>query len=104
MDPDPDPDADPDEDPDPAIFIIDLQDEQFFCLLLFEGTFTSFFKDKKFKRSQKTVGIKVFLLFCLMIEGSGSGSKHYESGWPKNMWIRWIGIQIRNTGVNNAYK
>jgi hypothetical protein len=27
----------------------------------FEGTFTSFFKDKKSKRSHKTVEIKVFL-------------------------------------------
>jgi len=60
---------DPDVGPDPAIFIIDLQEAnkklifliQFFCLLLFEGTFTSFFKDKKSKRSHKTVGIKVFL-------------------------------------------
>jgi hypothetical protein len=56
-----------DPDSDPAIFVIDLQDANkklilkpmFFCLLLFEGT--SFFKDKKSKRSQKTVGIKVFL-------------------------------------------
>ncbi len=55
-------------DPDPAIFVIDLQDaiknyfkKMFFCLLLFEDTFTSFFKDKKSKRSHKTVGIKVFL-------------------------------------------
>jgi hypothetical protein len=55
-----------DPDPDPAIFVIDLQDAnkklifltKFFCLLLFEGTFTSFFKDKK---SQKRVRIKVFL-------------------------------------------
>jgi len=31
------------------------------CLLLFEGTFTSFFKDKKSKKSPQTVGIKVFL-------------------------------------------
>jgi len=32
------------------------------CLLLFEGTFTSFFKDKKSKRSHKTEGgINVFL-------------------------------------------
>ncbi len=31
------------------------------CLLPFEGTFTSFFKDKKLKRSHKTVGIKIFL-------------------------------------------
>ncbi len=34
---------------------------KFFCLLLFEGTFTSFFKDKKYERSHKTVGIKAFL-------------------------------------------
>jgi len=60
-----------DPDSDPAIFVIDLQDatkklcffKKVFCLLLFEGTFTSFFKDKKSKRSQKTVGIKVFLTF-----------------------------------------
>jgi hypothetical protein len=40
-----------------------------FCLLpvlirvpvLFEATFTSYFKDKKSKRSHKIVGIKVFL-------------------------------------------
>jgi hypothetical protein len=46
---------DPDADQDPAIFVSDLQDvdkkliffPKFFCLLLFEGTFTSFFKDKK---------------------------------------------------------
>ncbi len=55
-------------DPDPAIFVIDPQDankkkikKKFFCLLLFEGTFTLFFKDKKSQRSHKTVGIKVFL-------------------------------------------
>jgi hypothetical protein len=60
-----------DQDPDaaPSIFIIDLQDanknliflKKFSCILLFEGNFTSFFKDKKSKRSQKTVEIKVFL-------------------------------------------
>jgi hypothetical protein len=59
---------------DPAIFVIDLQDankklgifSKLFCLLLFEGTFTSFFKYKKSKRSHKTVGIKVFLtIFAL---------------------------------------
>ncbi len=63
MDPGPDPDA------DPAIFVIDLQDDnkklilfqKFFSLLLFEGTFTSFFKDKKSKRSHQTEGIMVFL-------------------------------------------
>ncbi len=34
--------------------------------------FSSFFKNKKSKRSHKIVDIKVFL-FCLLIEGSGSG-------------------------------
>jgi hypothetical protein len=54
-------------DPDPAIFVIDIEDtnrklkKKSFCLLLFEGTFTSFFKDKKSKRSHETLGIKVFL-------------------------------------------
>jgi hypothetical protein len=55
-------------DPDLAIFIIDLQDAgktkfltKFFCTILFEGTFTSFFKDKKSKRSHKKEEIKVFL-------------------------------------------
>jgi hypothetical protein len=60
---------DPDADPDPVIFIIDLQDTKIkqifcktvFCILLFEGTMTSFFKEKKSKRSHKTVEIKVFL-------------------------------------------
>jgi hypothetical protein len=52
-----------DPDPDPAIFVIDLQDaskkliflHNFFCLLpvLFEGTFTLFFEDKKLKRVTK---------------------------------------------------
>jgi hypothetical protein len=41
----------PDADPDPAMFLIDIQDankkliifvSKFFCLLLFEGAFTSF--------------------------------------------------------------
>jgi hypothetical protein len=63
-----DPNPDADSDPDPTISVTDLQDaskklilKKFFCLLLFEGTFTSFFKDKKSKRSYKTVGIKAFL-------------------------------------------
>jgi hypothetical protein len=78
-----------DLDPDPAIFVNDLQDakknyfvSKFFCLILFEGTFTSFFKDKKSQRSHKTVGIKVFLYFCLMIEGSGAGYTPLTNG-PK---------------------
>jgi hypothetical protein len=35
--------------------------KKFVCILLFEHTFTSFFKDKKSKRSHNTVGINVFL-------------------------------------------
>ncbi len=61
---------DVDLDQDPAIFVLDLQDSQrktilksCFCLLLYEGTFTSLFNDKKSKRSHKIVGIKVFSLF-----------------------------------------
>ncbi len=69
---------------------------KFFCLLLFEGTLTSFFKDKKSKRSHKAVGIKfIFYYFCLLVEGSGSIRLSNESGSgsrrPKN-------IRIRNTG------
>ncbi len=105
-----DPDSDPDL--DPAIFIIDLQDankktnlkKKIFCILLFEGTLASFFKDIKSKRSHKTVGIKVFKLFLLMIEGSGSGSISLTNGSgsrrPKNTWIRWIRIRISNTDSN----
>jgi hypothetical protein len=63
---------DPDSDKDPAIFVIDLQEankklikKMFFCLLLFEGTFTLFSTDKKSTRSHKTVGIKVsFTIFA----------------------------------------
>ncbi len=44
-------DQDPDVNPDPAIFVNDIQDMnknnffKFYCLFLFKGTFTSFFKD-----------------------------------------------------------
>jgi hypothetical protein len=56
-----DPDSDSDPDPDPAIFVIDLQDvnkkqifpKKYFCLILFKGTFTSLFKDKKSKEVTK---------------------------------------------------
>jgi hypothetical protein len=52
--------------PDPGLFVSDIQDtnkKYFFCLLLFEGIFTSFVKDKNSWRSHKTVEIKVFLTF-----------------------------------------
>jgi hypothetical protein len=59
-------------------FVLDHQDankklffQQLFCLLLFEGTFTSFFKDKKSQHSRNQ-GFSYY--FCLMIEGSGSAT------------------------------
>ncbi len=57
------------------------------------------FKGKMSKRSHKTVEIKVFLLFCLMIEGFGAGCRR-----PKNTWIRWIWIRIRIRIRNTANK
>jgi hypothetical protein len=57
-----------DPDSDPAIFITDLltanqklNKKKFFCLLLFEGTFSSFFNDLQSKRSHKTEELKGFL-------------------------------------------
>ncbi len=38
-----------------------------FCLLLFEGTFTLFFKDKKSKKCHKLVGFKVFRIIIDII-------------------------------------
>ncbi len=51
--------------------------------------------------SHKIVGIKFYLLFCMMIEVSGAGSipltNGSGSGRPKNMWIR-----IRNIDVDSC--
>ncbi len=68
-------------DPDPAIFVTDLQvanrklieKKKFFCLLLFVGTFTSFFEDKlkESKRSHKAVGIKVFVTIFASVADPG---------------------------------
>jgi hypothetical protein len=66
---DPISDPDPDSDLDPAIFVLTFKtptknkflNNKLFCSFLFEGTFASFFKYTKSKRSYKTVGIKVFL-------------------------------------------
>jgi hypothetical protein len=62
---------DQNSEPDPAIFVIDLQDankkqiiKKNFCLILFEGTFTSFSKIKSQKGSTtKQEKSRVFLLF-----------------------------------------
>ncbi len=52
-----------------------------FCLLLFEGTFTSFSKIKSKKKSHSSRNRRFSYYFCLVIEGSGSRR-------PRNMWIR----------------
>ncbi len=56
-------------DPDPAIFVVDLQDAnkkvifllKVFLLIIFGRYIYIIFKEKKWKRSHKAVGIKVFL-------------------------------------------
>jgi hypothetical protein len=50
-----------------------------FCLLLFEGTFTSFFKDKKSdeKKSQK-VEIKVFLTGTFLLDGRSTDTDRIQ--------------------------
>jgi hypothetical protein len=78
--------------------------KMFFCILLIEGTFTSFFKGKKSKRSHKTEEIKfLFYYFRLIIEGSGSGSIPLTNGSgsrrTKNTWIRCLYYpKIRDPG------
>ncbi len=87
--------TEPDLDPDPAIFVNDLK---FFCLFLFEVTFTSFLKDKKFrKKSQNRRNQGFSYYFCLMIKGSRSVALTNGSGRPKT-WLRTLRIRIRNTG------
>ncbi len=82
---DPDPDSDPDADPDTSFFIIGLQDanKKLICFLKvflhitflrYRYFYIIFQKDKKSKR---TVNIKIF---CLMIEGFGSGSIPLTNG------------------------
>ncbi len=70
---DPDPclwlmDQDPYSDPDPVIWSLTFKTptkttfkKEFLCMLLFEDRCTSFVKEKKVKRSHKTVEIKVLL-------------------------------------------
>ncbi len=76
-------------DPDLAIYVIELQDANkkqnffflIFCLLLlFLKLHLHNFSKIKVKKSHKIVGIKVFLLFSMMIEGSGSISLTNGSG------------------------
>ncbi len=60
-------------DPDPRIHASDKNKKyfirKFFWLLLYEGTFTLFFKDKNKKKSQNSRNQDFSYHFCLMIEG-----------------------------------
>ncbi len=64
---------------------------QFFCLLLFEVHLHHFSKIKSQKESQNSRKQGFSYYFCMMREGSGSGSipltSGSGSGRPKNMWI-----------------
>jgi hypothetical protein len=51
--------------PDLALFVNDLRDFQAFCALLFERTFTSFFKDKSQKEVSKQLKSRFFKI-CLL--------------------------------------
>ena len=58
----------------------------------------NFSKIKSQKESQNSRNQGFSYYFCMMIEGTGSGSIPLTSGSgrPKNMWIQWI----RKTGKN----
>jgi hypothetical protein len=83
---------DTDSDPDPAFSSLTFKMptktnlKKFFCLLLFEGTFTSFSKIKSQKEVTKQSESRFFLLFL------GLGSRR-----PKNIRIRQFRIRILNT-------
>jgi hypothetical protein len=77
---------------DPAFFVFDLQSKKnfffiskFFYLLLLEGPFTSFFKNKKAKRSHKTVKIMVFL--TILLHDRRFRIWDPDPDEPKNVWI-----------------
>jgi hypothetical protein len=71
-------DLDADLAPKPALFVSDLKmptKNKFSCL------FKSFFKDESHKKSHKTVEkSKFFFIFCLLMEGSVSGSVQINYG------------------------
>ncbi len=105
-----------DPDPDPAIFVIDLQDNS--KKLIFNTIISAykvhlhhFSKIKSQEESQHRRNQGFSYYFCMMIEGSGAGSGSIPltsgsgsgSGRPKNMWIRWIRLRIRNTGNTHIF-
>jgi hypothetical protein len=69
-----------------------------FADLLTDAPLYHFSKIKSQKESQNSRNQGFSYYFCMMIEGSGTGSipltNESGSGRPKNMWIR---IRTRNT-------
>ncbi len=103
-----------DPDPDPALFIIDLQDANKKLLFFKSFLHITFWRYiyivfKKIKRSQNSRNQGFSYYSCLIIEGSGSGSRAGSipltngsgSRRTNNMWIRWI--WIRNTVFNAIF-
>jgi hypothetical protein len=57
-------------------------------LIIFEGTFSSVFKEKKSKLNHEIVVIKVILTFSLLTEGFGSGDLDPDQDPYKKLQIQ----------------
>ena len=67
----------------------------YYCLKVHLHNFP---KIKSHKESQNRRNQGFSYYFCMMTEGSVSGSIPLTNGRPKNMWIRWIRIQNTDPG------
>ncbi len=76
------------------------------CLLLFEGTFTLFYKDKKSKRSLKTVGIKVFLTIFACWSGIREAQKHVDPVdlYPDPEHCEGVFLTVKNIASGEDYQ
>ncbi len=88
---DPDPRIHGSMDPDPAFFVLR------YYFLKPEGTFASVLTDNKSKRSKRSHQIKVFLTFCLLMEGSGSGRSKNIRILPDPDPQHWSTVMYTNT-------
>ncbi len=101
---------DPDSDQEPAIYDIDFQDankkilikKAFLLVTYFLKVHLHHFSRMKSRKKSQTSRYQGFsYYFCLMIEGYRSKPmiNGFGSGRPKNMWIQWIRITKKITGV-----
>jgi hypothetical protein len=92
-----------DPDTEPSIFITDLKDANkqlvkkisaYYFLKVLLVFYIIFLRQKVNKKSQNSRNQVFFYYFCLMIEGSGSGSIPLTDGSrrPKNMWTGESGL------------